>query len=105
MQTDNGKNFIINGTYTDTERTNQQQLIPLKTDETTDLLLPSKQKLTVNYIPQTLVKPTSSNLVISNENPWKKLNNVRYKLDGEEEINENNPSRYQHGYAQHITFV
>jgi len=104
MQTDNGKNFIINGTYTDTERTNQQQLIPLKTDETTDLLLPSKQKLTVNYIPQTSAKPTSSNLVISNENPWKKLSNVRYKLD-ETNPDENDSSKYHHVYSQHITFV
>jgi hypothetical protein len=105
IQTENGKNAVMNGAHIDTERQHPQQLLLVKAAETTDLLSPSKQQLSVNYIPQAAVKPTASNLVISNENPWKKLNNVRYKLDGEEEINENNPSRYQHGYAQHITFV
>jgi len=104
-QTDNEKNLIINGSYIDIERQHQQQqLITLKIDEKTDLLSSSKQNLGINYIPQTSAKPISSNLVISNENPWKKLSNVRYKLD-EDESDETTSSNYHHVYAQHITFV
>ncbi|CAF1383485.1 unnamed protein product, partial [Adineta steineri] len=43
-------------------------------------------------------------LVISNENPWKRMSNVRYKLD-KQEVKEENTSRYRHVYEQHITFV
>jgi hypothetical protein len=93
IQTDNGKNL-----------NHLQQSISLKADETTDLLSPSKQNLSVNYIHQTSSKPISSNLVISNENPWKKLSNVRYKLHGDN-TDETDSSNYPHVYAQHITFV
>ena len=95
-QTDSsvGKGSIINGKYIETEREHQR-----KDDETTDLI--SRQKLSVNYIQQ---KPIASNLVISNENPWKKLGNVRYRLDGQD-AKKNKSSHYRHVYAQHITFV
>jgi hypothetical protein len=98
MQTDNNLKILVNnGACSDKG---------IKTDETTDLLSPTRTKLNANYTPQMASKTSStSNLVVSNENPWKKLSNVRYRLDGKEVINENNPKKYQHIYAQHITFV
>jgi hypothetical protein len=93
-ETSIGKNSIINGTCTDTER-----LYHAKDDETTDLI--PKSKLCVNYLQP---KPIPSNLAITSENPWKKLSNVRYKLDGKD-VKDNDSSRYEHVYEQHITFV
>ena len=106
-QTDSGKNSVIYSSLTDIEKPNdQQEIIQINNDETTDLLSKSKNKLTVNYIPQASIKSTTSNLVISNENPWKKLSNVRYKIEQKNNSNKNTSSDdYQHVYEQHITFV
>jgi hypothetical protein len=101
MQTNSRSTSISNGACLDIE----QQLKGIKTDETTDLLSPTRAKSNANYFQQSTSKASStSNLVLANENPWKKLNNVRYRLDGQE-IKEKNPTKYQNVYAQHITFV
>lgn len=47
-----------------------------------------------------------STSILSNENPWKKLANVRYKMDVEEQqIQKKNDRNKPKIYAQHITFV
>lgn len=96
MQTDHAKSSMANGTCADTE----QQCIKPRVHETDDLLSPSK----ANYTQQTSPKANSSNLVLSSENPWKKISNVRYRLDGEK-TNGTHPPKCQSTYAQHITFV
>jgi hypothetical protein len=96
----------VNDETMQTERSSicTQQLLSGKDDETTDLLSIANQRLSANHLQQTQVKPAAPSLIISNENPWKKLGNVKYKLDGDD-VNQNNSSRYHPGYAQHITFV
>ncbi|CAF2799048.1 unnamed protein product [Rotaria sp. Silwood2] len=98
---------IYSNTCKHNERQHQEQLLfsSLKdNDETMDLLSPFQQRSSINYAQQTSIKDSSSNLVLSNENPWKKLGHVRYNID-EHDVKDNNPSTYHHVYAQHITFV
>jgi hypothetical protein len=96
-----GSSFL-NGACTDAAR--QQQHLSPQDDETADLLSPTKQRINTNYLQHLPIKPTSSNLVMSTENPWKKLSNVRYKLD-EPDDDEQNETHNHHIHAQHITFV
>ncbi|CAF0881048.1 unnamed protein product [Rotaria sordida] len=97
-------NSILNGACTDAERHQHYQHPFTHDDETTEFLSISKQRITPNYLPHSPFKPTSSNLVIAAENPWKKLSNVRYKLDGHDN-NQHNQTHYHRVHAQHITFV
>ena len=100
-----GGSSFLNSACTDAERLQQQQQqqqqhLYNQDDETTDLLSPtSKQRISTNYLQHSPMKSTPSNLSTSSENPWKKLSNVRYKLD------DNNETHYHHVHAQHITFV
>jgi len=105
-QTGSSTSGNLNGACTDAERQQQQQRQQLYTqdDETTDLLSTSKQKRTSNHLQHSPLKPASSSLVIAAENPWKRLSNVRYKLDGHDD-DQHNQTRYHHVHAQHITFV
>jgi lipopolysaccharide export LptBFGC system permease protein LptF len=100
----NGGSSFLNGACTDAERQGQRQHSSTQDDETTDLLPTSKQQTSSNYLQHSPLKPTASNLVTAAENPWKKLSNVRYKLDGHD-VNEHNQTNYHHVHAQHITFV
>ena len=94
MQTDNGKNLNINGVCSE-----------VKNDETNDFLTPTKSIANANCTQQLSPGGSTSNLVPpNNENPWKRLSNVRYKLDGEV-VNGTNSTRCHQTYAQHITFV
>ena len=88
---------------TDAER---QQRVAQDDDEEErrDHLSVSKQRTNPNHLHHSPVKPSSSNLAIPTENPWKKLSNVRYKLDSPDG-NQRNPTPYDHVHAQHITFV
>jgi hypothetical protein len=99
----NSVSSLLNGACTDAERQQQQQRQHSYTqeDETVDLLSTSKPRTSSNYLQHPLLKPASSNLVMTTENPWKKLSNVRYKLDG----NDANQTNYHPIHAQHITFV
>jgi len=105
----NSVSSLLNGACTDAERQQQQQQQQqqqrqqsyTQDDETVDLLSTSKPRTSSNYLQHPLLKPASSNLVIATENPWKKLSNVRYKLDG----NDANQTNYHPIHAQHITFV
>ena len=98
-------NSLLNGACTDAERQRQQRRpSSIHDDEATDLLLTSKQRINLNYLQHSPLKPASSNLVIANENPWKRLSNVRYKIDGQDD-NQRNQTHYHHVHAQHITFV
>ncbi|CAF1320134.1 unnamed protein product [Adineta steineri] len=102
-QTDSfiGEKSIVNtSACTDAER----QIISGKDSDKTDLISKSKPKLNVGYLQRSSIRRNSTNLVISNENPWKRMSNVRYKLD-KQEVKEENTSRYRHVYEQHITFV
>ncbi|CAF0813590.1 unnamed protein product [Adineta ricciae] len=101
-----GGSSFLNDACTDAERQQQQQqrhYTSTHDNETTDLLSTSKQRPNSNYLQHTPLKPTSSNLVSAAENPWKKLSNVRYKLDGNDVTQQN--SHYHHVHAQHISFV
>jgi hypothetical protein len=99
-----GGSSFLNGACTDKERLQQQQLYT-QDDETTDLLSPTtKQRTSSNYPQHLPIKPTASNLSMSSENPWKKLSNVRYKLDDDTD-QQQNQTHYHHVHAQHITFV
>jgi len=100
----NGSSSILNGACTDAERQQQAHHSYIQDEETTDLLSISKQRINSNYLQHSPMKPASSNLVIATENPWKKLSNVRYKLDGND-ANQRNQSHSNHVQAQHITFV
>jgi hypothetical protein len=100
----NGGSSLLNGACTDAERQQQGLHSYTQDDETTDLLSTSKQRISSNYLQHSPLKPASSNLVIATENPWKKLSNVRYKLDGND-VNQRNQPNYNHVQAQHITFV
>ncbi len=99
-----GRSSIINGACTDIERQNQQQSIAAKEDDTTDLLPKPKQRLSVNHLQRQTDRRSSSNSAISNENPWKKMNSVRYKLE-KQDAPKKNPSHYSHAYEQHISYV
>lgn len=96
VQTDTGRNSMINGITTTIDSNDST-----KPDETTDLLgVTSKQKLSVNSI-----RLSTLNSIASNENPWKRLSNVRYRIDGKD-TKETSPTRLKsHTYEQHITFV
>ncbi|CAF1137318.1 unnamed protein product [Adineta steineri] len=98
-----GGSSLFNGACTDAER-QKHQLTSTQDDETTDLLSTSKQQTNSLNPPNFPLKPASSNLVIATENPWKKLSNVRYKLDAHDP-NQSNSTQYNHVHAQHITFV
>ncbi|CAF1277359.1 unnamed protein product [Adineta steineri] len=98
-----GGSSLFNGACTDAER-QKHQLTSTQDDETTDLLSTSKQQTNSLNPPNFPLKPASSNLVIATENPWKKLSNVRYKLDSHDP-NQSNSTKYNHVHAQHITFV
>ncbi|CAF1250304.1 unnamed protein product [Rotaria sp. Silwood1] len=112
-QTDNiySKNLIINDTYKNNER-RQQRLLSSSKDiddddgdgDTMNLLSPLQQRSNINHIRQASIQKSSSTLVLSNENPWKKLGHVRYNID-EHDIKDDNSSNYHHVYAQHITLV
>jgi hypothetical protein len=99
-----GGSSFLNGACTDAERQQQQQHLYPQDDETTDLLSPTKQRINSNYLQHLPLKPTSSNLSTSTENPWKKLSNVRYKLD-EHDDEQQDQTHYHHIHAEHITFV
>ncbi|CAF2308674.1 unnamed protein product [Rotaria sp. Silwood2] len=99
-----GGSSILNGACTDAERHQQYQHSCTHDDETTEFLSISKQRIASNHLQHSPFKPVSSNLVIAAENPWKKLSNVRYKLDGHDN-NQRNETHYHHVHAQHITFV
>ncbi|CAM4742235.1 unnamed protein product [Rotaria magnacalcarata] len=101
MQTSNvasGSGSVFNGACTDAERHYQLQHTFIHDDETTEFLSTS------NHSQYAQLKPIASNLVMGGENPWKKLSNVRYKLD-ENDSNQQNQTSYRHVHAQHITFV
>ncbi|CAF0910932.1 unnamed protein product [Adineta steineri] len=98
-----GGSSLFNGACTDAER-QKHQLTSTQDDETTDLLTTSKQQTNSLNPPNFPIRPASSNLVIATENPWKKLSNVRYKLDAHDP-NQSNSTQYNHVHAQHITFV
>lgn len=89
---------------TDAERQQRnQQQVSIHDEDSTDPLTQSKQRLLPNHhlAQPTSLKPLPSNLSISTENPWKKLSNVRYKLD-----NHQDNQRSSHPIrAEHITFV
>lgn len=89
---------------TDAERQRQQ---PLSYDEeNVDLLLISKQRLVSNHNSSSpSIKPGSSNLISSNENPWKKLSSVRYKLDEQTPNNKHESDQNRLIHEQHITYV
>jgi hypothetical protein len=97
-----GGSLLINGACTDAERQQQRQHSSTQDDETTDLL--STSRISSNFLQHSPLKSATSNLVIAAENPWKKLSNVRYKLDGHDS-NQHNQTNYDHVHAQHITFV
>jgi hypothetical protein len=97
-----GVNSFLNGACTDAERQRQHSYLP--DDETTDFLSISKQRISTNYLQHQPLKPATSNLVVATENPWKKLSNVRYKLD-EHDTNQTDQKHNHHVHAQHITFV
>jgi hypothetical protein len=95
----------VNFACTDAERQQQQQSALLHDDESTDLLLVGKRCSTIgNRHSTAAMKPLSSNLAIATENPWKKLSNVRYKLD-ESVHNESDQRQSHYICAEHITFV
>lgn len=99
-----GTSTSFSSACTDAER-QLRQLTSSQDNETTDLLCTSKQRTTTaSYLQHPPLKPTASNLASAGENPWKKLSNVRYKLDGHD-ANDSNSAHYQHVHAQHITFV
>ena len=98
-----GGSSFLNDACTDAERQQQRHYTSTHDNETTDLLSTSKQRTNSNYLQHTPLKPTSSNLVSAAENPWKKLSNVRYKLDANDVSQQN--SHYHHVHAQHISFV
>ncbi|CAF4557363.1 unnamed protein product, partial [Rotaria socialis] len=89
---------VFNSACTDAERHHQLQHTFIHDDEATEFLATS------NHSQYAQLKPVTSNLVIGGENPWKKLSNVRYKLD-ENDNNQQNQTSYRHVHAQHITFV
>lgn len=95
--------LLYNDACTDAERYQQQQSL-IQDDETTDLLSTSKTRGNANQPVNSPMKPPSSNLAMSNENPWKKLSNVRYKLDGPDD-DQRNQANHQQIHEQHITFV
>ncbi len=99
-----GGSSFFNGACTDAERQRLQQRQHSSTqdEETTDLL--STSRISSNFLQHSPLKTASSSLLISAENPWKKLSNVRYKLDGPDP-NQRNQTHYDHVHAQHITFV
>jgi len=99
-----GGSSLLNGACTDAERQRLQQRQHSSTqdDETTDLL--STSRISSNFLQHSPIKATSSNSVVSTENPWKKLSSVRYKLD-RHDSNHRNQTHYDHIHAQHITFV
>lgn len=95
LQTDYSKNTNINGSC-----------LEIKSEEVSDLLAPSNIKSNINYTQQLSPRNSTSNLTLaSSENPWKRMSNVRYRLDGEIMNGTNSPPRCHQAYAQHITFV
>ncbi|CAF1645453.1 unnamed protein product, partial [Adineta ricciae] len=101
-QTDscNEQKALINGICTDMDR----QETPPKDDEKTDLIAKPKQRLSVSYLQCSSSRRNSTSLLLSNENPWKKMSNVRYKLEKPDETKQD-ASNPRHVYEQHITFV
>lgn len=110
-----GESLLFNDACTDAERYQQLQQQHQQhqqqrqnsfghDDETTDFLLPSKTRLNCNNAPNSPLKPAASNLAMSTENPWKKLSNVRYKLDGPNG-DQRDQTDFQQIHEQHITFV
>ena len=101
-QTDscNEQKALINGICTDMDR----QETPPKDDEKTDLIVKPKQRLSVSYLQCSSSRRNSASLLLSNENPWKKMSNVRYKLEKPDETKQD-PSNPRHVYEQHVTFV
>lgn len=95
--------LLLDNACTDAERQQNRQQPSVHDEETTDLLVASKHRVLSNH-QLASAKPTSSNLVIAAENPWKKLSNVRYKLD-EQDANHTDQRNNHHVRAQHITFV
>lgn len=96
---------------TDAERQQQRQQqqqtnTTVQDDDLIDPIIQSRQRLLSNHhlTQPTALKPLASNLSISTENPWKKLSNVRYKLDDQHD-NQGNQRNGQHIRAEHVTFV
>ncbi len=101
-----GRSSLLNGACTDVQRHHQQrQHSYTQDDETADFLSTPKQHMSSNYLQHSPLKPTSSNLTITTENPWRKLSSVRYKLDEHNNADQRNQTQYQPVHAQHITFV
>lgn len=92
------KKSVNNGVYKHVEQQHQN-------GETLNLLLASKKRSSINGTRRVSIRRSSSNLVVSNENPWKKMGRVRYQIDATNAIEEVDPSHYEHIYAQHITYV
>ncbi|CAF3528754.1 unnamed protein product [Rotaria socialis] len=90
-----GKHSLINNTLKHSERQRQENLLSSQDAEIMDLLSTTQQR-SMNIC--------SSNLPMSNENPWKKMGHVRYKSEGQE-VKDTNSSSYHDIYAQHISFV
>ena len=90
------RNSVLNGKCPDAQ---QRELVA---PSPSDSHPTSRRRSSATHLSQALLKPSAPSLVISHENPWKRLGNVRYKLDEEKP---NNSTPYQHVYAQHITFV
>lgn len=99
-QTDltNARSSLLNGKCLDVQ---QRESVARPSDNPHST---SRRRSSNNHLSQALLKPAAPSLVISQENPWKRLGNVRYKID-EHEAKPNNADPYHHVYAQHITFV
>ena len=93
----------IDQACTDAER--QRYQTQMFDEENIDLLSSSKSLASNHHASSSSsLKPTTSNLAITSENPWKKLSSVRYKLDDQKNYRQDSKSNQQI-HAQHITFV
>ena len=100
---------ILNGTFSEPQNlSSRKSNLSRRMDQPNETLLnttrrPSAAATTTNTSQsQRLPKSMTSSLVLTSENPWKKLGNVRYKLDEQKTTNK---KRLEQIYAQHITFV
>lgn len=109
VQTDQSlrRTSILNGNHSDAHNAiARKQSFPRRNDQLNDTLLSTTtaklRRPSAAATSQSLPKSATSNLVLGNENPWRKLGNVRYKLD---EPSQTTSKRPEPIYAQHITFV
>ncbi|CAF4142868.1 unnamed protein product [Rotaria magnacalcarata] len=99
-----GKHSLMNNTFKHNERQRQESVLPSQDVEIMDLLSTTQQKSSIYHAQQASMNMCSSNLPVSNENPWKKMGHVRYKSD-RQEVRDTNSSSYHDVYAQHISLV